>query len=297
MSKPRFDQPNEPVEPAVRRIASAQIDQAIAIIDDPAITIARKVHRVRQQCKNLRALLRLIRPSFAGYDAMNALFRDIARSLSGSRDAEVMVETFDGLIARGKHGLSDTDIATLRSRLGDAQQAAPDQSSLLAESRSRLLDARAHAARWTLSAQDWHALSGGLRTSYRRARRAMKAMRAHPAAAISHDWRKDVKHHGEHLRLLRAIRPELLHTGVKQAHKLADRLGQRHDIDMLLDHLADDNQHTENAIDLSHFRRLSERRRMRLDHKAQTIGKTLFCAKPDHLVRRWAHWWQDWRTD
>jgi hypothetical protein len=294
MKGPRFDQPKEPVEQAIRRIACAQIDRALAIIDDPDIAVARKVHRVRQQCKTLRALLRLIRPSFAGYDAMNALFRDIARTLSGSRDAKVMIETFDSLIEQGRHGLSDKDIAAIRARLGDAQEAAPDQTALLAQSRGRLLDARAHAARWTVSADGWHSLSGGLKKTYRRARRDMKAAKAHPNAAISHDWRKYVKHHGEHLRLLRAIRPDMLHTGAKQAHKLADRLGQRHDIDMLLDHLAGDRQDTENAAILSDLRHVSDKRRARLDRKAQKLGKDLFDVKPDALVRHWAQWWQHW---
>jgi hypothetical protein len=295
VKSPRFDQPDEPVEQAIRRIACAQIDRAIAIIDDPDMAIARKVHRVRQQCKNLRALLRLIRPSFAGYDAMNALFRDIARALSGSRDAKVMLETFDGLIEQGGHGLSETDIVAIRDRLGDAQEAAPDQTALLAQSRSRLLDTRGHAARWTVSAYGWHALSGGLKKTYRRARRDMKVAKAHPNAAISHDWRKYVKHHGEHLRLLRAIQPDILHTGVKQARKLADRLGQRHDIDMLIDHLADNRQDTESAFISSDFCHVSEKRRTRLDRKAQKLGKDLFGVKPSTMVRHWAQWWQRWQ--
>ena len=59
------------------------------------------IHEARKSMKKIRAALRLMRPELdAVYPAENTWFRDVGQQLSQFRDAGVMIETFDGLVAK-----------------------------------------------------------------------------------------------------------------------------------------------------------------------------------------------------
>ena len=93
-----FPRDVERIDEAVRQIAAEQIDKAIAEIDDADLTAHETVHQVRKRCKKLRALARLVRPGFPSYKKENAFFRDLARGLSGARDAQVMCDAYNRLV-------------------------------------------------------------------------------------------------------------------------------------------------------------------------------------------------------
>ena len=80
------------------RIARDQIAKAIATAGDDGKSTEKRVHEVRRRCKRLRALLRLVRHDFPEYAAVNALLRDAAGGLSGSRDQWVALETYAELM-------------------------------------------------------------------------------------------------------------------------------------------------------------------------------------------------------
>src|SRR3954453_6023106 len=87
---------NEPVAKGVKRLAAEQIDHArgqLAQNDDGQ----KAVHEARKSVKKTRALLHL-----AGYSGEDKRLRNIGRALSEVRDAAVMIEVFDALVA--KHG-------------------------------------------------------------------------------------------------------------------------------------------------------------------------------------------------
>jgi len=86
------------VQKDLRRIAIAQIDGAVASIDDHGLASGVVVHEVRKSCKKLRGLLRIVRPGFDGYARENGAFRDMAAALSPLRDAAVLIETYDALM-------------------------------------------------------------------------------------------------------------------------------------------------------------------------------------------------------
>ena len=60
------------------------------------------MHGARKDLKKTRALLRLVRPALPGkvYRRENRELRDIARALSSTRDADVLVAVVDGLHKR-----------------------------------------------------------------------------------------------------------------------------------------------------------------------------------------------------
>src|SRR3954447_10069692 len=90
----------EPVPDAVRRIAHGRIDHALDELRGQTDSSTEEtVHEERKDMKKLRALLRLARDELGDnvYRRENTCFRDVARELSGVRDADVMLGTLKRL--------------------------------------------------------------------------------------------------------------------------------------------------------------------------------------------------------
>ena len=79
------------------------------------------MHEARKDMKKLRALLRLARGELGEeiFGRENACFRDAARELAGTRDADVMLETLDALdLPAGLGGELRKAIQAERARAG-----------------------------------------------------------------------------------------------------------------------------------------------------------------------------------
>src|SRR5688572_28848189 len=94
---------NEPPAAGARRVAAEQLEDAVGQLqngmsDDPVTA----VHEARKDLKKTRALLRLTRSGLpkSTYRSENRALRDAGRSLSGTRDADVMIQTVDKLAER-----------------------------------------------------------------------------------------------------------------------------------------------------------------------------------------------------
>ncbi len=196
------------------------------------------MHKVRRQMKALRSLLRLVHPAFRRFDKENRRFRDLGRRLSASRDARVMLDTFDAITRRSDGHAPTRSFRLVRERLLAGCEQHGDAAALLAGVRTDLVAARKHAAHWSLSEGGWDALAGGLGQTYGHARRAMRHALASGDSDASHEWRKGVKYLGGQAQLLRKMRPRALKAETRSAARLGDLLGERHDIDLFLDRLA-----------------------------------------------------------
>ncbi len=295
-----FSRTDHSVEAGFRRIALAEIDAAIAAIDAHGPTPEDKIHKVRRQLKALRALLRLVRPSFTGFGRENRTFRDMARRLSGSRDARVMLDTFDAITGDAIAAHADAhapmrSFRRVRERLCDACDSHADADARLARVRTDLVAARGRAAHWSLSQEEWAALRGGIERTYGQACRAMRATLATGDAESSHEWRKGVKYHGAQARLLRTMKPDALKADMKASSRLGDLLGQRHDIDLFLDMMARAPARFGDIVTVTQLAGLARLRLARLDRQARRLGETLFDRKPEKLAARWGEWWEAWR--
>lgn len=293
---PRFRKNDKSVEAGFRRIAIAEIDAALAVIEARELSSADKVHKVRRQIKAIRALLRLVRGSFGRFRKENRTFRDIARALSGSRDARVMLDTFDAITHRPETRQSRGLVAA-RERLvaGCGDQA--DADALLAKARSALRAARERARSWTLSEHGWAALSDGLERTYAHARETMRATLLTGDAHASHEWRKGVKYLGGQARLLQRMKPDRLKADIRAATRLGDLLGTRHDIDLFLDTMAQAPARFGDIVTVTQLAGLARLRLARLDRQSRRLGEALLAEKPEKLAARWGDWWRSWRND
>ncbi len=293
-----FDRSDRGVEPGLRRIALGQIDRALEESLDDDLPMAERVHRVRKRCKKLRGLIRIVRPVFPDYDAENAAFRDAARRLSDIRDAAALVETCDALTERFSDRLSRDAFAPFRDALArDARdrEAGHDVEDRLDRSREDLRAARERSAGWVLETEGPEAVAMGARKTFARARKAMEAAREEPGATRMHDWRKRVKYHWYHMRLLKKASP-ILAAQADVADDLAESLGQHHDTHVL--EAALENRADEIAEDGAEaLRGLLIARRDTLEARCFEAGARLFSERPKGLSRRISGYWCAWQDD
>jgi CHAD domain-containing protein len=282
------------LEAALRRIAGEQIDGALRSLEATGEARAEAVHDVRKRCKKVRALLRLVRPGFAGYAQENAVLRDTARLLGAARDAKVLGDTFDAVVADYPDTLDGAALGALRAALapvGTDRRDYADLDALFAEARTHLLALRHRVQEWSLEADGWQALGRGLADVYGRARKARKRAVRKPSGETHHAWRKRVKDHWYHARLLRRIWPEQMTHRAAFANELAELLGDHHDCDVLEEALAAQLAVHVDPDAVETLIALTRRRRALLEERAHRLGKRLQVDKPHTLAARWGEWW------
>lgn len=281
---------DENVEAAFRRLGANQIRRAIKSLESVGENPAAAIHDARRRCKKLRALLRLVRPVFSGYARENAAFRDAATPLSGARDGQVMLETLDALVPpREKAG---DDFSRLRERLLAARDEGLRHQPAVDDSLQLLREAALRCSSWELEAQGFDAIEAGLRNTYQRARKAYRRCRKDPSAARLHDWRKRMKYHGYHLRLLAPLWAPLVHGQLSAARDLANLLGEHHDLANLRQWLGRAALASENPEAVAAVQSRAQERLRELEEDALAIGRILLAPKPRELMKVFERWWK-----
>jgi CHAD domain-containing protein len=264
----------EPVPEGVARIARGRIDHAIDALGDAS---EEGVHDARKDMKKLRALLRLVRGDIGDktFRRESDCFRDAARELSGVRDADVMLATLGDLERRYEADTGPVRQAVeahrIRTAGGGRERAAKTAVAMLTEARRRVGD-------WPLESDGFDAFEGGLRRTYRDGRRGWRAALKEPSTENLHEWRKRVKDLWYHCSILEEAWKPVMKALAGEAHELSDRLGDDHDLSVLLDFGADS------------LEPLIATRRGELQEEAFAYGARLYADKPKAYVRRLAYW-------
>ena len=275
---------DEPLPDGVVRAARGRVDHALDELRGKTDSTAEEaVHEARKDMKKLRALLRLARGELgeSTFARENVCFRDAARELAGARDTDVMLATLGGLeLPDGQGGELRKAIQAGRAAdgAGDREAAARRAVAILKEARKRVSD-------WPLECESFDAVAEGLERTYRRGRRDFRAARAEPSAEALHEWRKRVKELWYHHTLLRALWPPVMAAVGDEAHELADRLGDDHDLAFLAEWVG---EHAEPGAE---FHEAVERRREALQAQAFELGARLYAEKPSAYVRRLKRLW------
>jgi len=275
---------------ALRGVARDILAEAGAAIEDPAKSDAEAVHDFRRAMKRWRALLRLLEP-FLGEDArrLRDEARDLARMLSGARDAQ---SALDALADLEKHGLalSARSIAGLRQRIEAIKQAA--ETTLDADMRLRLRSALDQAAaaieRWPLHTLIFDDVADQLTRFYRGARRLLPADWSAAEAEELHELRKRVVIHRYQIDIVEPLWPRFVKMWSGEAQRLRDRLGKHQDVLMLA-------SLTQPHQPLARWRSrlqaaIAERRATHVAGAAR-IAARMFVEKPNALRRRFAAMW------
>jgi CHAD domain-containing protein len=286
----------ESVRGGIVRCAREQLDRSVAelserVSEDPVDA----VHNARKAVKKERALLRLARGSLAPAQRRraNAALRDAARELSGARDAEAMVDTLDALSERYVGQVPDRTFEEIRARLEfarDQQRAELLGSALGARAVQELGRVRVRVEDWELRRGGWCALEGGLARAYKDGRKAFRRVRSDPSMGNVHAWRKRVKDLWYDERLLSELGGPGVAGHAKDAHRLADLLGDEHDLGVLRLTLSEGWVHA--PADLDAVVALIDHRRSELQAEALELGRRVYAEPPKAFIRRMRRSWK-----
>lgn len=271
---------------SVRRIAHELFLRSLEDHRDQKQPRAERVHELRKNVKKARALLRLVRPAFDDFARENAALRDAARLIAPLRDVDVLLTTFDKVASQVS--VPPEPLEALRARIAAARDGSPDAEALLAAHTAAIADINRRARRWKISGSDFDALAPGLERSWAAARKTMQHALASPSPEALHNWRKRVKDHWYHARLLAPVWPEMMSTHVALAETLGETLGDARDLAALADALAADTGGQE-------IRSEALRQEDALLADARALGTRFFGEPASGLARRWRTWWDIWR--
>ena len=244
------------------------------------------MHEVRKDLKRARAALRLLRDAVgdAAYERENFELRDAARPLSSVRDAAVGLGMVRGLLDKEKKPARRQSLVELRRRLLEERERARRKlfgGPGLAEIEYSLQEAGERAEYWRYPAHD-APLRAGLERLYRKGRKALKTARSKVSTESLHESRKQVKYLQQALALA-AHGSRRLRKLSKRAGKVADRLGDDHDLAALQARLVSMPERSKAEGKL--VERI-EARRAKLQKKAFKLARRVYRRKPTAFVRK-----------
>ena len=292
----RFRKKDRSVRHALRRIVREQIDNAVSAIEDEDHDSVKAIHEVRRRCKNVRGLLRLVRGAFEPFAEEDESFRETAHLLGGLRDASVLRDTFDRLTR--KSGLVDNGWHhAFRSGLvaqAEAAEKALDPRLRLGEAGALLREARRRAGDWALSAEGWEAIGPGLEHTYARARTMFAEVGENPSVSLHHELRKHVRHHWNHMRLLRPVDAKFVAPRIELAGEFAERLGRHHDLAVFERTLRGDPDAFGSDREVEAILVLARRYRTMLEEQCHRHGRKLLALEVEDLGKRLGDSWDKW---
>ncbi|MFP4354254.1 MAG: CHAD domain-containing protein [Phycisphaerae bacterium] len=275
---------------SVRQVALSQIAKAAAELDVFDDDPAEAVHQVRKRFKKIRGLIRLVRPSMGKtYKKENRWFRDQARRIAEARDAAALVETIDRLAKHADKDHQQDACQQVREVLVEQRDAKSDSKDLaetVRQIRIELDDAIDRVESWQLDEMGYDAIGPGLGKTYGRARKAMDKAYKDPSSHAFHQWRKRVKYHRYHCKLLREIWQPMIMQRRDQAKRLTDLLGWDHDQVVLREHLTGPAGKSIDQAVRSTVIALSESVSRQHRRQAKPLGRKLFAETKDDFAQR-----------
>jgi CHAD domain-containing protein len=281
-------QPDERADDGVRRIAHGQIALAREQLAGDG-DVGEAVHEARKAFKRVRALARVARDELGDdvYRRENARYRATGRVLSGVRDAAVLVETLDALVARYRDELPRRAFAGLRATLDEGARAAHDALASDRGPIERVLGALDVADERVdggpLDGGDVAVLAPGFARIYRRGRRALRRAERDADSEHLHELRKRAKDLWHATQVLRAAAPKKLKRLGRSAHELSDLLGDDHDLAVLLD-AAHRHRRSLAGGERALLTALATRRRGELRRAALDLGRRVYKRKPRRVA-------------
>ena len=296
-----FQFQNDTIQTSVKRMASEQIEKAIADIQSIKLDIHEKVHNSRVRCKNIRGLLRIVKTSIKpSYQAENIFFRDCARLLSDIRDSQSMIEIFDKIMIQFKHQVNSKDFHHIRKKLIAHQskilQNQQRVKSSLDEFVKQMLIAHDRVDTWKVEGSGFDCIEGGLKETYARGKKAMNKAYTIARPDNFHEWRKYNKYHSHHLKMLRPIWIKPMETRLCEVEDLSGLLGDEHDLtifNQLLNNLEIAEKNKEVRVILN----LIDQQKKHLHKKTKTLGLNIYAESPKNFSSRINTYWSNWETN
>jgi len=245
-------------------------------------------------------VLRMMRPELGDiYRTESTRMRDVGRKLSQFRDAGAIIETFDALREKYRGELGRRTLASIRrglmARKKQAEKKA-DVERVLRRMAAKLLLEQKRVQAWPLAAVGFPAIAPGLEETYRRGRNAMAAVRKRSSAENYHEWRKRVKDHWYHFRLLESLWTDAMQAYEKSLKDLETCLGEDHNLVILREKVLADPAFYGSDEEVGLLAGLIGQYHKELRGNALSLGARIYEEKPREFTRRMQHLWEVWEA-
>ena len=291
----------ERVSDGIKRIVAGEIDAAIrqlSVSGQDRGARDEAIHEARKSVKKIRGALRLMQPEMREiFDLENALFRDIGRHLSQFRDARAIIEAFDTLRKKYRADWNGRSLAPIRRRLVARKAQTEKQANIEEVLRSMTAALSRSAARvggWPLSNDGFGAIAPGLEATLLRGQKAMARARKHARPEDYHDWRKRVKEHWYHTRLLESLWNSGMESYEKNLKELEEALGEAHNLVVLRETVLQEPAAFGQPAELRLFEQAIGQYQEKLRGAALELGGRIYAGKPGHFTRRIKRLWSAW---
>lgn len=293
--------PAESLGESLRRAGCEQLDGALELLGEDGPPSPQAIHGARKGLKKARSLLRLAAPALGKRVVRreNAALREAGRLLSGTRDADVLVQTIGKLADRfaGEVPAPTFDALRTAAAARAAEGRAGDATVPAEEARALIAGARERAREWPLDDVRPRAIVEGLGRGYGRGREALanaRRVRGEDPEVV-HAWRKRVKDLWYHQRLLAPIWPDVVGAQAEAAHRLSELLGDDHDLAVLRDRVRAGDLAVE--VDDDPIAALADRRRAELAADALRLGDRIYAESPRRFERRMRAYLRAWQDE
>ena len=260
------------IDPVMRRAAQPQRGQAETI------------HLLRTTTKQLRALLRMLRPliSATTFEREDARLKAAADRVASGRDLAVARATLTMLAKAAPDARNRAALVRLRHSLHEHTTPSPerDPARAIGESARDLEHSGRALRRMRIAPGDWHAVAPGITDVYRRAQRRMKAAQKDRNDEAFHQWRIPAKRLSYQLRWIEPFWPKRFSPMIRHLHKLEEDLGNDHDVAVLRALLLSPPGGFTDAEAAGLLRMAAGRRTRRLRRRCLSLGKDLFEETP-----------------
>jgi len=275
------------------RSAAGELEHAGSRTRDEA------VHDARKRIKKTRAVLLLVRTQLdRTYEKQDGQLGKAGHQLAIERDADAMVETFDRLRARYRSRLRGRKMAAIRRELAaraEVVKAHARKERFTQAAARRLRKAAKQAGRWHLKSQGFKPVRREMKRAFKRARKGLRQAKRRPTAERVHEWRKRVKAHWYHTRLIEQTRPSDMRVYAGRLRRLEAWLGEEHNLVLLRRHLASIERALASEPEKAMIDRHIERFQADLRRRALKLGRQIYNVKPRRFARNLQRSWRRWR--
>jgi CHAD domain-containing protein len=287
---------------ALKRIGRQELESAI---DQLGTRTAKDrdeaIHEARKSIKKLRALLRLVRFELGDtYRKESSVLRDVGRKLSELRDAGAVIEILGKLEERFPDEVAGHKLDSVRRGLVARKQHAEQDANIpkVLERMSASLETAAKRVKtWRVQADGFPAIQAGLEDTFRSGRKAFATAQKRGRPVDYHEWRKRVKDHWYHVRLLENLWSDVIKGYEGSLKNLETFLGDDHNLVLLKDRLLAEPESygKEKRVELT--LRLIDKYRKELRDNAVSLGNRIYQEKPKQLTRRMKKLWEEWQAE
>lgn len=296
-------QADESLAEGLRRVTLDQLQYARRALEQ--LPVDAGVHEARKSVKRVRAVLRLTR-SYVGdgvYGPDNARLRDVGRTLGPARDAAVLLQTFDALIAQNDAEPGTGVFEDFRHHLADRQRALENEINetvkrevlgFLDQFNTRVADWASDPNRPAIP-DDFAATAQGFRRIYRQGRKRMTDAQADPSTSTFHLWRKRVRYLSYQVHLISESSAYLADELAPDLAELAVGLGTEHDLAVLSEMAGELPDLIQDEASRRGLLKLLEQHRLDLQAAMGPIGRRIYLETPRQFVDSLGVGWEKWK--